>query len=216
VSELIFDCVAAKAEPYAVAPTLILRLRVVETTGETVHCLALRCQIRIEPLKRRYSDTEGARLVDLFGDRSRWGDTMKPLQFAHVTQLVPGFKGAVEIELPIPLTYDFEVATAKYFHGLEDGEIPLLLLFSGTLFLSGETGFSVEQVPWHKEAAFRLPVATWREAMDTAFPDSAWIRMRRETLDALAGFKSRLALPTWDETLGVLLADAEAKDKGVA
>ena len=216
MSDLIFDCVAAKAEPYAVAPTLVLRLRVVETTGETVHCLALRCQIRVEPLKRRYSDTEGARLVDLFGDRSRWGDTMKPLQFAHVTQLVPGFKGAVEIELPIPLTYDFEVATAKYFHGLDDGEIPLLLLFSGTLFLSGETGFSVEQVPWHKEAAFRLPVATWREAMDTAFPDSAWIRMRRETLDALARFKSRLALPTWDEALGVLLTDAEAKDKGVA
>jgi hypothetical protein len=208
MSDLIFDCVAAKAEPYAVAPTLILRLRVVETTGETVHCLALRCQIRIEPLKRRNSDT--------FGERSRWGDTMKPLQFAHVTQLVPGFKGAVEIELPIPLTYDFEVATAKYFHGLEEGEIPLLLLFSGTLFLSGETGFSVEQVPWHKEAAFRLPVATWREAMDSAFPDSAWIRMRRETLDALARYKSRLALPTWDDALGVLLTEAEEKGKGVA
>ncbi|MGH9003561.1 MAG: DUF6084 family protein, partial [Acidimicrobiia bacterium] len=150
MSDLIFDCVGAKAEPYAIAPTLTLRLRVVETTGEAVHCLALRCQIRIEPLKRRYSDTEGERLVDLFGERARWGDTMKPLQFAHVSQLVPGFKGAVEIELSIPLTYDFEVATAKYFHGLDEGEIPLLLLFSGTLFVQGETGFSVEQIPWHK------------------------------------------------------------------
>ena len=216
MSDLVFDCLGARAEAYAVAPTLILRLRVVETTGETVHCLALRCQIRIEPLKRRYSDAEGERLVDLFGERSRWGDTMKPLQFAHVTQLVPGFRGAVEIELPIPLTYDFEVATAKYFHGLDDGEIPLLLLFSGTLFLSGETGFSIEQVPWHKEAAFRLPVATWREAMDSAFPDSTWIRLRRETLDALARYKSRHTLPTWDETLAVLLREAEQKGKGVA
>ncbi len=216
MSDLIFDVLEARAEPYAVAPTLILRLRVVETTGETVHCLALRTQIRIEPLKRRYNEDEGERLVDLFGERSRWGDTMKPLQFAHVTQLVPGFKGPVEIELPIPLTYDFEVATAKYFHGLEDGEIPLLLLFSGTLFLSGETGFSVEQVPWHKEAAFRLPVKTWREAMDSAFPDTAWIRVRRETLDALGRFKSRLTLPTWDDALGVLLANDEKKGKGVA
>jgi uncharacterized protein DUF6084 len=216
VSELIFDVLEARAEPYAVAPTLILRLRVVETTGEAVHCLALRTQIRIEPLKRRYNDAEGERLVDLFGERSRWGDTMKPLQFAHVSQLVPGFKGTVEIELSIPLTYDFEVATAKYFHGLEEGEIPLLLLFSGTLFLSGETGFSVEQVPWHKEAGFRLPVAVWREAMDAIFPDSAWIRVRRDTLDALARYKSHLALPSWDDTLGVLLTDAEAKDKGVA
>jgi hypothetical protein len=216
VSDLVFDVLEARSEPYALAPTLILRLRVVETTGEAVHCLALRCQIRIEPLKRRYSDTEGERLVDLFGERSRWGDTMKPLQFAHVTSLVPGFKGAVEIELPIPLTYDFEVATAKYFHGLDEGEVPLLLLFSGTLFLSGETGFSVEQVPWHKEAAFRLPVAIWREAMDGAFPDTAWIRVRRDTLDALSRFKSRLTLPTWDDALGILLHDAEEKGKGVA
>ena len=118
--------------------------------------------------------------------------------------------------MSIPLTYDFEVATAKYFHGLDEGEIPLLLLFSGTLFLSGETGFSVEQVPWHKEAEFRLPVATWREAMDSIFPDSAWIRMRRDTLDALSRFKSRHTLPTWDDTFAVLLNDAEQKDKGVA
>ncbi len=216
MSELIFDVLEAKAEPYAVAPTLILRLRVVETTGEAVHCLALRTQIRIEPLKRRYNDAEGERLVDLFGERSRWGDTMKPLQFAHVSQLVPGFTGTVEIELSIPLTYDFEVATAKYFHGLEEGEIPLLLLFSGTLFLSGETGFSVEQVPWHKEATFRLPVKIWREAMDSAFPDSAWIRMRRDTLDALSRYKSRHTLTTWDETLAVLLSQAEKNEKGVA
>ena len=216
MSELIFDVLEARSEPYALSPTLVLRLRVVETTGEQVHVLALRVQIRIEPLKRRYSDAEGERLVDLFGERSRWGDTMKPLQFAHVTQLVPGFAGAVETELAIPLTYDFEVATAKYFHGLDEGEIPLLLLFSGTLFLSGETGFSVEQVPWHKEASFRLPVATWREAMDSAFPDSAWIRVRRDTLDALARFKSELALPTWDDALEVLLKEDDGKGEGVA
>ena len=97
--------------------------------------------------------------------------------------------------------------TTKYFHGLEDGEIPFLLLFSGTMFLQGETGFSVEQVPWDKEATYRLPVATWREAMDSIFPDAAWIRLRRDNLDALARFKSRLALPTWDDALEALLAE---------
>lgn len=215
MSELVFDCLGAYAEPYAVVPTLHFRLRVVEATGEQVHCLALRTQMRIEPLKRRYTDAEGERLGDLFGARSRWGDTMKPLQFAHVTQLVPGFTGSVEVDLPVPLTYDFEVATTKYFHGLDDGEIPLLMLFSGTLFLSGETGFSVEQVPWHKECAFRLPVATWREAMDDAFPDATWIRLRRETLDALARFKSDLALPTWDDAVEILLKE-QPRGKGVA
>ncbi len=207
MSELSFDCVGARAERYAAAPTIVFRLRVSESTGEAVHCLVLRCQIRIEPLKRRYGDEEAERLVDLFGERSRWGDTMKPLQFAQVTHTVPGFTGAVEVDVPVPLTYDFDVATTKYFHGLEDGEIPFLLLFSGTMFTQGETGFSAEQVPWHEEANFRLPVATWREAMDAIFPDSGWIRLRRDNLDTLARFKSRLGLPTWDDVLEALLAE---------
>jgi hypothetical protein len=209
VSELVFDCVDAKADKYAVAPTVVFKLRVAETTGETVHCLALRIQIRIEPLKRRYSDGEGERLVDLFGDRGRWGDTMKPIQFANAVALVPGFSGSTDVDLPVPLTYDFEVATAKFFHGLEDGDIPMLFLFSGTLFVQGETGFTVEQVPWHKEATFRLPVKVWREAMDSIFPDSTWLRLRRETFDALAAYKSHLAVPTWEDAIEALLSRRE-------
>jgi Family of unknown function (DUF6084) len=208
VSELVFDCTGARADLYAAAPTIIFTLQVAETTGERVNAIALRTQIRIEPLKRRYTDAEGERLVDLFGERSRWGDTMKPMQFAMVPQMVPSFTGSIEVELPVPLTYDFEVATAKYFHGLDDGEIPFILLFSGSLFLRGETGFSIEQIPWHKETLYRLPVSVWRQAMDAHFPNQTWIRLRRETLDALAKFKSRLTLPDWDDTLNALLRQA--------
>jgi hypothetical protein len=208
VSELVFDCTSARADLYAAAPTIVFTLQIAETTGERVNAIALRTQIRIEPLKRRYSDAEGERLSDLFGERSRWGDTMKPIQFANVPQMVPSFTGSIEIDLPVPLTYDFEVSTAKYFHGLDDGEIPFILLFSGTLFVRGETGFSVEQIPWHKEALYRLPVSVWREAMDVHFPNSTWIRLRRETLDALAKFKSKLTLPDWDATLEALLRQA--------
>jgi len=101
---------------------------------------------------------------------------------------------------------------AKYFHSLDDGEVPLLLLFSGTVFLKSADGqgFSVEQVPWHKEARYRLPVKAWRELMDLYFPNSAWIRVRRETLDALQSFKSQRALPTWDDALEVLIHEAHS------
>jgi hypothetical protein len=207
VTELVFDCVGARAERWAVAPTMTFLLKVAETAGEAVHGIALRCQIRIEPVKRRYSDAEGEGLADLFGERARWGDTMKPLQLAFAAQMVPSFSGSIEIELPVPFTYDFEVATSKYFHALEDGDIPLLLLFSGTIFVKSDEGFRVEQVPWHKESAFRLPVATWREMMDTHFPNSAWIRIRRDTMDALSRFRSDRALPGWDETLDALLGE---------
>ena len=205
MTELVFDCVGARAERWAVAPTTTFLIKVAETAGEAVHGISLRCQIRIEPIKRRYSDDEGEKLVDLFGERSRWGDTMKPLQLAFAAQMVPGFAGSTEIELPVPFTYDFEVATSKYFHALGDGDIPLLLLFSGTVFVKTEQGFRVEQVPWHKEASFRLPVATWREMMDAHFPNSAWLRIRRDTMDALSRFRSERALPSWDDTLTALL-----------
>ena len=111
--------------------------------------------------------------------------------------------------MPVPLTYDFEVSTAKYFHGLEDGEIPFILLFSGTTFLDERGSLSIEQVPWNKETAYRLPVAVWREAMDQHFPNSAWLRLRRDTLDNLQRFKSQLTLPTWDDTIEALLRLAE-------
>jgi hypothetical protein len=209
MSEVVFECVDARPERYAAAPTIQFELRVSETTGERVHAVLLRCQLRIQPQRRSYNDTEADRLSDLFGERSRWGDTLKPLQFTNVSLLVPEFRGTTEVEMSVPCTYDFEVAASKYLHALDDGEVPLLMLFSGTVFLRAESGFSVEPVPWEKEASYRLPVRVWREVMDLYFPNSAWIRMRRETLDDLQGFKSRMALPTWDDALEMLLKQAE-------
>ena len=209
MSELVFDCTDAAGDPYAVSPTLVFRLRITETSGQPIGGIMLRAQLRIEPLKRRYSDAEAARIGDLFGERSRWGDTMKPMQFANVTQMVPAFSGAVEVDLPVPLTYDFDVATAKYFHGLEEGEVPFIILFSGTVLLDEGGSLSIEQIPWHKETAYRLPVKVWREVMDVHFPNSTWVRISRDTLDNLQRFKSRLTLPTWDDTIEALLKRAE-------
>jgi hypothetical protein len=206
VAELAFDCIGTKVDRYAVVPALSLVLRISETSGQRVEAIALRCQIRIEPARRRYSAAEAERLNDLFGDTERWADTLKPMQFSTVA--------TIEIELPITFTYDLEVGSARYFDSLEAGEIPLLLLFSGTVFTVTGGRIQVQQVPWSKEAAYRLPVTVWREAIDAHFPNSAWIKMSRQTLEELQRFKSSHALPTWDLTLDALLkrADADADD----
>jgi hypothetical protein len=205
VADLVFDCVNVTSDRYAAGPTLNFRLRVAETTGERVHAIALRCQIRIEPQKRRYAPAEAERLGDLFGDSSRWADTLKPLQLAHTSFMVPSFTGRVEVDLPVPFTYDLEIASTGYFHALQEGEAPLILLFSGTVFTKGTTGFSVAQVPWHKEATYRLPVAVWRSMMDTFFPGGGWLRVSRSTLEALGAFKTARALPTWEQAITELL-----------
>jgi len=212
VAELSFDCLGARAERFAVVPSLSLNLRISETTGAQLAAIALRCQIRVEPARRRYSGAEAERLHDLFGDTSRWADTLKPLQFTTVSVMVPGFTGSIETDLPIPFSYDLEIGATRYFASLDAGDIPLLLLFSGTVFATSDGRMQVQQVPWSKEAPFPLPVSVWREAVDVHFPDSAWVRMSRQTLDELQRFKSRHALPTWDATLSALLRRAAGED----
>jgi uncharacterized protein DUF6084 len=208
VTELAFDCIGARVDRYAVVPSLSLILRISETGGQRVEAIALRCQIRIEPARRRYTAGEAERLNDLFGDTQRWAETLRPMQLITVSTMVPGFTGSIEIDLPIQLSYDLEIGSTRYFAGLEGGEIPLLLLFSGTVFGSVSGKLAVQQVPWSKEAQYRLPLSTWREAIDAHFPDTAWIKMSLHTLDELLRFKSRQALPTWDATLSALLERA--------
>ena len=89
MAELVFDCVGAHADKYAVAPSMSLTLLIAETSGQKVEAIALRCQIRIEPTRRHYTDAEAERLNDLFGDTQRWADTLKPLQFTTVSVMVP-------------------------------------------------------------------------------------------------------------------------------
>jgi hypothetical protein len=115
VSELSFSVLDSYPLPYALSPSLGLKMRVAETTGVRVHTIALRAQVQIEPQKRRYSTERiGARLVDLFGTVDRYGDTLKPMLWTHVSTMVLGFTGEKEFEiLQIPCSYDFEVAATS-------------------------------------------------------------------------------------------------------
>ncbi len=208
MTALSFEVVSSRSEPHAAVPTIVLRLRVREADGVGVHALALRCQIRIEPQRRRYATDEELHLYELFGETPQWGDTLRPFLWTHVSTTIGGFDGVSEFDLPVECTYDFDVAAAKYLHALVDGDIPLLLLFSGTVFSQGESGFSAEPLSWSLEASHKMPVAVWRSMMDLYYPNSAWIRVRRDTLDDLQRFRAYRGLPTWDQALEHLLKEA--------
>ncbi|MEA2784237.1 MAG: hypothetical protein QOF71_341 [Candidatus Eremiobacteraeota bacterium] len=211
MSELSFFVTGAQPERYAAAPQLTLRVRAAETSGVPVYAMTLRAQIRIEPQLRRYEEGESDRLRELFGGPERYGDTLKSLLWTHVSQTVLAFEGETEFDLTIPCSYDFEVAAHKYLTALREGEIPLIVMFSGTVFVRGaDGGVQAELVPWSCEARYRLPVAVWRDTMDAYFPNSAWLRIDRDTFDELNRFKIAGGFPTWEAAFARLCADAKS------
>ena len=206
-----FSVVDVFAERYAAAPQLTARLRIKETSGETIHAIALRCQVRIEPQRRRYEETDESGLRALFGDRDRWVDTLKPFLWMQCNSMVQGFTEITEVDLALPCTYDFEVTGARYLHAVGDGDIPIVFLFSGTVFTKGVNGFGVVQVPWDCEASYQLPVQVWQQMIASYFPNTGWIRLDHDVVTALAEFKAQHGLTTWEETVQSLLATREAQ-----
>ena len=194
-------------EPYTVSPVLTARVSVAASGDDPVHAIALRCQVRIEPLRRSYSDDEAAGLIDLFGPRERWASTQRTFLWQHCTAMVPGFAGNTTVALPLDCTYDFEVAAAKYLHALRDGALPLQFLFSGTIFVKSERGFSVQQVPWDCEYRYDMPVAVWRELIAQHYPNTGWVRLSHDTIAALAAYKSAQGLLDLDHAVTSLLDD---------
>lgn len=209
--DVTFTVLDVAPEPYSVSPVLTARVCVAAGGDDPVHAIALRCQVRIEPLRRSYSDAEAAGLVDLFGTRDRWASTQRTFLWQHCAAMVPGFVGNASVALPLDCTYDFEVAAAKYLHALRDGSLPLQFLFSGTIFVKSERGFSVQQVSWECEHRYDMPVAVWRELIAQHYPNTGWVRLSHETIAALARYKSASGLLDIEHAVASLLVlDREA------
>jgi hypothetical protein len=206
---LSFAVESAAPVEYAAAPTLAFELSI--ESDRPVRSLSLNVQIRIAAARRAYERDEQERLVELFGTPDRWSETLRGLLWTNATLVVPPFSGTGRATLTVPCTYDFEVAAAKYFHALADDEVPLELLFSGTVFYAGESGLlRTAQIPWDCEARFGLPVGTWKQALANRFPNSAWLRVDRVVFDRLLAYKARGTLPTWEAALEELLDRSEA------
>jgi hypothetical protein len=212
--ELDFQVESAEVQRTAAAPLLHfkLQLRQVLANGSPtpIHTIVLRCQVRIEPARRRYTAAEQERLLDLFGTPERWGQTLRPMLWTQTSAIVPAFTGTTTVDLPVPCSHDFSLAATKYFDALEGGDIPLCFLPSGTIFYQGQTSaLQVAQIGWDKEAYFRLPAASWRGLMDLYYPNSAWLLLRKDVFDLLNQYRSRQGLPTWEQALEKLLTAAE-------
>ncbi len=210
---LIFSIESAAAVPFAAAPTIAFRLCAVNPNStQTIQSVALRCQILIEASRRHYDAGERESLRDLFGEPDRWSQTLRSFLWTHAAVTLTAFSGSVSAELPVPCTFDFNVGAAKYFHAIKDDEVPLCFQFSGTIFYAAPDGtLQIDQIGWNQEARFRLPSSIWREMMDHYYPNSAWLRLRRDAFERLYEYKRHQGLATWEEAIeSLLLLEKEA------
>ncbi|HEY2039408.1 MAG TPA: DUF6084 family protein, partial [Edaphobacter sp.] len=212
-----FKIVGAEAVPHAATPMIALKLRITNfPVTETIHAITLRCQVQIEPAKRRYVPNEQEKLLDLFGTPERWARTVKPLLWMNTSVAVPRFTGELLVDLELPCTFDFNVAATKYFHALDAGDIPMAVMFSGTLFYEGPMdgqnagALQISQIPWDRESSYHLPVSVWKEMMEMHHPNSAWLCLRRDAFEQLYNYKVRHGLPTWEQAIARALAVADA------
>ncbi|MFH0343471.1 MAG: DUF6084 family protein [Chromatiales bacterium] len=208
--ELNFQFEGVEVARYATAPLLLFKLRVRNVTpNDDIQNVALQCQIQIETVRRAYTPAEQEQLLELYGEPERWSSTLRNLLWTHANVTVPPFEKSCVVDVPVPCTYDFNVAAAKYFYGLEGGVVPLLTLFSGSIFYREESGgLQVSPISWNKEAGFQFPVKVWKDMMEHYYPNSAWLRVRKDAFDRLYQYKIRRGFPTWEEALESLL-DAE-------
>ena len=209
--DLNFEILDAEVELYSVLPLINFKLRIANgDAAEQIDNISLKTQIMLSVTQRRYNADEKAKLYELFGEPERWGKTLRTFLWTNTTTVVPRFTGSIVVDLPVPCVYDFEVVSTKYFNALENGEIPLNFLFSGTIFYKGEEGnLQIGQISWSKEASYRMPVTLWKGVIDTYFPNTAWIRMQKDVFDSLYQYKMAQGLLTWEDTLTRLLQNGK-------
>jgi hypothetical protein len=206
VPELAFSVQDAARVEHAAAPTLRFALRVETLGGEPVRSILLDTQLQIAARRRAYDDGAKERLFELFGPAAAWGTTLRTLLWTRSTLVVPPFTGSTVVDLDVPCSYDLEVVASRYFDALEGGEVPLELLFSGSVFYTGAGGgLQTARIPWEREAEYRLPVRVWRETLEGHFRDTTYLRLRKESFDRLAAYKARHALASWEDALDLLL-----------
>ncbi len=208
-----FSVVGAAHVAFAATPTMVFPTTVTDPSGFEIQSIALSVQLMIDPAKRGYDAETRERLAELFGPPASWAPATSGLFWARVSASVPGFSGSTTFAIEVPCTYDLEVAAAKYFYGLRDGEAPLSFHFNGTVFFRGaDDRLQIVPVPWSCTATYRMPVATWQAMMTDHYPGGGWIRLSDETLDRLNRRRAARGQPSFEACIAELLEGAGAGD----
>jgi hypothetical protein len=206
--DLDFKIVGAEPASRGLTPLLHFQMEITNGDAEAIRAVILQCQVQIQAPQRTYSPSEKEKLGELFGAPDSWSRTLRNKLWTYANVTVGGFMKKTVATLPVQCTYDLNMLATKYFYALEEGEISLLFLFSGSVFYSdpGDGRLQVQQISWDKECSYQMPLRLWHQMIEFHYPNSAWLYMHRDLFDQLYAYKRKNGLATWDNAIERLLA----------
>lgn len=151
--------------------------------------MLLRCQLQIEPVRRRYNPQEQQRLIELFGEPERWSQTLRPLLWENLTVSVPGFIGSTMHLRHQPGHHQVRLRPRRR-------RVSPQPALRRNRLSPGPRRPPGQQIPWSSEARYRLPLRVWKQMMDSFYPDGRWLYLRRDSFDSLYDYKTRHGIST--------------------
>ena len=202
--DLSFQVEGVEVVANAATPLLAFKLRLSDANPEqTIHTVALRCQIQLEVTRRKYTAEDQERLA-----RSVWRtqplgpDPAKSFvdarqsgrAFVHREQpwsIFPCRVRSISMWLPPNISTGWRTGKCRFAcSSAAPFSMPVR-----------EGSLQVAPISWDKEARFKLPVKIWRDMMESYYPNSAWLCLHKDAFDRLYQYKVTHGIPTWEEVL---------------
>ncbi len=141
----------------------------------------------------------------------QWTRSLGGVPWTEASVNVPRFAASATIDVPLPCTYDFDVASAKYLAALEDGEIPVDVLLTGTMFYArGRAGCRRRAFRGTASCPHASPCRRGARRSTRPSPTRRGCGSAARRSPRCRAYRSRNAFTTWDETFAALLREAGA------
>ena len=190
-----FGCTGAEPDRPPAAPTVSLRLHITETTGVTVHALALRTQIRIEPHCAGATTTPRPRRCRTCSASGRGGATRSSrCSSGSSTRWCRRFTGSTDIDVAAAVQLRLRRRREQVplrARGRRDPAAAVVQRHG--LHRRGQWVLGRRSCRGIAKPSFRLPVSTWKDVMELHFPGTAWLRCGTRRFDALHRYRTDAA-----------------------
>ena len=146
-----------------------------------IYTIALRCQINVDPARRRYDADPASDCPSC--SESPSGGARRPRASCGRASTCSSraSKARPTSTSRCPAATTSRSRPPDISRGLSDGAVPLSFHLSGSVFYKTSSGeLRITQVPWDIDVRYELPLAVWTDMMEHHYPEEWLGALRRE------------------------------------